>query len=298
MCGAAALGAVALSGAGGAHAAVPAEPACAACPAIVAQARTDAERPAASALCERLVGGLVELGRYRAAFDERPRYIDLFPTIYWNITEATVRDAAAGRFAHPIAAVADMAAFLDAYEVNRARWDADGTAEPHWAAHYRLAADADRDFAAIGQGAASETPDAVEAVLGSAIRAHVAYDLPRALRATFQARLDPSLSEADLHTDFLRIDTSIEAAQQPSEVEISAAIAAASTWDKRLMAWAGADWMRALIIRETHSVLEMRRDAWRAAFADASLPTGDAPQPRGDAARLEAEGRAACAAAG
>jgi hypothetical protein len=274
------------------------DPACAACPAIIAEARAGAERAAAPGLCARLVGELVELGRYRAAFDAKPRYIDVFPAIYWQITEATVSDAGAGRFAHPIAVVQDVTAFLDAYETNRARWDAAGAAEAHWATHFRLAADADRQFGAIGQGAASETPDAVAAVLDAAIRAHVAFDLPRALRASFRSRFDPTLTEPELKTDFARIDASIEAAQAPSAAEIYAAVAKTSSWDQRLLAGPGTEWMGSMVAGEAHSVLTMRAAAWRAAFADAPLPTGDTPQPAVDASTLEAEGRAACGGVG
>jgi hypothetical protein len=268
---------------------------CGYCPAIVSQARTDAERRAEPAMCYALVGALGELEAYRSAFDKRPLYINLFPVIYWTITDIEFRRISEGAFAHPFEKLTELVDFFDAFEVNRLRWDTTGAAEPHWQAHYLLARDADRDFGAIGQGAASDTPSAVDAVLSSAIAAHIKFDLPRAIRASFAQRLDPSLTEADLHDDYLKTDATFAAAAGPSAAELFAAVTAKSTWNKRLLDTVGADWMADLIASKTDAVLAMRRQAWAAAVGDAPLPTGDAPQPSGDHARLEAEGRAACA---
>jgi hypothetical protein len=272
---------------------VPAE--CAFCPTVAAQAGGGAAGQLGDQLCFALVGALGELDVHRQAFHRRPRYIDLFPTVYWNVTEIDFARLAHGEFAHPVDKLEELVVFFDAYKANRLSWETTGKAEPHWLKHYKLAAQADQDFGAIGQGSAFDTPDAVQHALGSAVSAHVDYDLPRAIRAAFEVRQDRSLTFADLAGDYARTDATIDASAATT-AEIFAAIKATSTWKPELLYPASNHWLAQMVEDNNATVIRIRRRAWAVAAGPGPLPTRDAAQPVGDHAALEREGREACAA--
>jgi hypothetical protein len=280
---------------GGAAAGEPASPAaaCGLCPAIVAQVAGEADQALALTDCLALVGQQAELGGLRAAFLARPRYSDLFPTIYWHVTDIDFRRLAAGDFALPIETMDEVLAFYDAYQVNRLAWETGGAMEPHWARAYRLAEAADEDFGAIGQGSVMDTPEAVRTVLLAAMSAHIDYDLPRVIRGTFQPRPGRVWEPDQLQADFFATDATINASMA-SAGEIFAAIQATSTWRKSLLGDANLDLMRDVLAETNQQVLDMRHRAWEVARAPGPLPTGAAPQPPSGRNRLAALGRSLC----
>lgn len=266
---------------------------CGYCPAIVAQVAGDADRAAARLRCDALIGQQRELGATRDAFLARPRYVDLFPTIYWRVTEIDFQRLAAGDFAHPIETMDEVLAFYDAYRFNRLAWETGGTPEPHWARAYALAAEADEDFGAIGQGSVSDTPDAVRAVLLAAMSAHIDDDLPRVIRGTFAPRPGRVSDPDRLWPDYLATDATINAAMADA-AEIYRAIQATSTWRKALLGDENLALMRDALADTNRQVLAMRHRAWSVAVAGGPLPTGDAPQPPGNLEALALKGRQAC----
>ena len=266
---------------------------CAVCPTVAARQSSEDDRQAALELCYTGVGVLSELDRRRAAFRLRPRYMDLFPTIYWNVTDIEFRRIGQGDFAHPLDKLSEIALFYDAWAANRSSWEARGEAEPHWAIHYRLAAQADADFGAIGEGSTFDTPDAARDVLDSAVSAHVDYDLPRAIRAGFDTRRDRSLILADFAADYALTDATIDRSTA-SAAEIYQAIRETSKWSPLVLAAGSLAWLRQIVASENATVITKRHHAWEVAMGTKPLPTGDAPQPSGDHAALAREGRAAC----
>ena len=122
--------------------------------------------------------------------------MNLFPTVYYNVTQLEMqRLADGGTFAYPVEHMEEMLDFFDAYKVNRDVWNSGGIAEPHWQAAFNKAIAADLNPGWIAGWAARE-------VLNSAIEAHVQYDLPRALRYSFENIFDPRLIPVDLLPDF------------------------------------------------------------------------------------------------
>lgn len=268
-------------------------PECGLCPAIVAQVEGEADKALALVDCQALIGQQVELGALRANFLARPRYSDLFPTVYWHVTEIDFRRLAQGDFAHPIETMDEVLAFYDAYRVNRLAWETGGAMEPHWARAYALAAEADADFGAIGQGSVSDTPDAVRTVLLAAMTAHIEYDLPRVVRGTFQPRPGRVSDPAALKADFFATDATIDASMA-SAGEIYRAIQTTSTWRRSLLADDNLGLMRDALAEANGVVIDLRHRAWDVAVGPGALPTGTAPQPPSDRERLAAKGRAAC----
>lgn len=266
---------------------------CGYCPAIVAQLGDGQARSAGLAACEALVGQQVELGAYRSAFLIRPRYVDLFPTIYWHVTEIDFRRLAAGDFRHPLETMDEVLAFYDAYKVNRIAWETGGRPEPHWSKAYGLAQEADADFGAIGQGSVVDTPQAVRDVLAAAMTAHIAYDLPRAVRETFKPTPGRVSEPAELKDDFFATDQTINASMA-SAGEIYHAIQTTSTWRKDLLGDSNLAVMANGFAEANALVLNLRHRAWDVAVAGGELPTGAAAQPRTDRDQLRAKGRGVC----
>jgi hypothetical protein len=164
--------------------------------------------------------------------------------------------------------------------------------ESHWKRHYDLAAEAEADFGAIGEGSAFDTPDAVSGVLSSAIEAHVDFDLARAIRASRERRFHPALTDADLAADFAKVD-----AQQASDLagrEIFEVVRATSKWNRRLLSKTAFRWMNRMVKSNTDGVVEGRMKAWKIAVEGGPLPTGELPQPDWDHAALLARGQRTC----
>lgn len=148
-----------------------------------------------------MVAMVWELHNYRQKFLEKGDMINLFPTAYYHTTMIEMKSIAAGSFAYPIEKLRQMIAFFEAYRVNRTNWD-NGSAEnvePHWQEHFR--------YAESEEAQSNIFCTKVAYVLGSAIVAHVKYDLPRAIHYAFNYRYNRSITQGSiLIKDFLATD--------------------------------------------------------------------------------------------
>lgn len=279
---------------------LPAPPPCSPCERIAAQSATPAEKAESRRLCHALYGALGELRGYRQAFVSAPKGADLFPDMYYNVTQATLARLAAGDFRHPIETMDQMLAFYDAYRLNRQSWSKTGhAADPWWQSYYDLAAVVDRNIAAASADphlttAARNFFDAtiwhVPGLRDEGVKAHVSYDLPRAIRAAFARRFHPALTEADLRIDFDRSDETIRIATAPASRDIAEAAAHLGPWGTHAVdlwrLWQG-DSLRST----ADDAIRLRHVAWNDAFDRARTL---APAPASDHASLERAGAAAC----
>ena len=252
--------------------------ACAACVQVILQS-DPAGAVEARMLCARAAGAFVRLGHWRDAFLAEPRYAELFPVVYWHVTRAELQWVAEGHYTHPLEILRQIDVFFDAYDWNRTRFDAGLPPEPHWAAHFSAAADADREFGQIGRGMAFDTPDTVDQVLSSGVIAHIDFDLPRALRFAFAARQDKQVSADALAADFRAADGIFPIANVGMVADLKATIRATSDWDLSLLRPEVLGWFDEIAARSQTMVLQRRHLAWANAFASTPLPIGDAPQP-------------------
>ena len=146
-----------------------------------------------------LLGVLVDLNEYRQVFLKTGEFINLFPTAYFNTTLLEMENISNNEFDFPVEKMQQMLEFYHAYQYNRSKWET-RTAEQHWTTHFNDAttwyANLDAFCAKIGDA------------LGTAILAHVKYDLPRAIRVAYSKRpaYHSALTQAQLVADFNKTD--------------------------------------------------------------------------------------------
>lgn len=70
-----------------------------------------------------LLGMLEELSIYRNQFLIDGKWINLFPTAYYNTTMLEMKDIIRNDFQHPVEKMKQMLAFYDAYKYNRILWN-------------------------------------------------------------------------------------------------------------------------------------------------------------------------------
>ncbi len=263
------------------------------CACMATRALPAADRQAGLKLLHTMVGALHELGRYRADFDSRRRYIDLFPMVYWHTTSIELRRLAEGEFVYPLEKLRQLLIFYDAYKVNRDRWDATATAEGHWQRHFLAAAAADLEFGGVARGRALETPAAIKHVLMSGFSAHIDYDLPRTLRQSFRLSNGQTLASFELRRDFLSTAVTLRAASKSASNQVTKAVRRISSWGPLLRVVASL--LAPQTIEQLYSaVIKMRNDAWTLAASGAPVPTGSVPSPVSDHSQLEHQGVVAC----
>lgn len=168
---------------------------------LLAKAVSPAEKAELKKHYYTMVAMVWELHNYRQKFLEKGDMINLFPTAYYHTTIIEMKAIAAGSFIYPIEKLKQMMAFFDAYRVNRVNWDNGLTdqVEPHWQEHFRYAESDDAQ--------SNLFCTRVAYVLGSAIVAHVKYDLPRAINYAFNNRYDKRITQGSiLIKDFLATD--------------------------------------------------------------------------------------------
>jgi len=263
---------------------------CDICSRIASQSQTSDGQAESLRLCYMLFGALKELGDYRAAFLSNFDFINLFPTVYYDVTQLEMQRLAAGTtFAHPIEHMQEMLAFFDAYKFNRDIWNAGGIAEPHWQAAFVAAFAADMNPAML-------TAIDIQNVLTAAINAHVQYDLARALSYSFNHNFESNLTPDDLQPDFLASNQTLQDSAATAATDIYNAVNASGSstaflWPLFQQAW---DAFRGI----TRGVIAMRQQAWSAGL------TGNLPRDLDDSALiaqplsndgfLETEGTASC----
>ncbi|PYQ27703.1 MAG: hypothetical protein DMF56_19030 [Acidobacteria bacterium] len=219
-------------------------------------------------LSRQLLGAISTLAKYREAFLREGKPIDVFPAAYFHVTAIEMDRIANGDFSYPIEKMQQLVAFFDAYEYNRHAWETGGTAEPHWQKHF--------DEARAGLSAGYDYQDALQ----SGITAHVDFDLPRALRDSFEHRFHQNIPIEQLGPDFTKTNDTLRQANGPTlddwnrvspDFTVPFVVAGGKLWgDSR-----------------TNDVINRRENAWELAFGNGALKTHDAPQPSIDPAALE-----------
>jgi hypothetical protein len=146
-------------------------------------------------------GILDSLGEMRDHFLRTGDMKDLFPAIYYNTTDIEFKAILNDEMAHPVQKMGMMENFYDAYLMNRAAFDSGGlnAVEPHWRDYYRSAQEANKLLAETGFGDQLMLAGAACKVLNDGVKAHVDFDLPRAIRASVP---DSDVGRQKLRADF------------------------------------------------------------------------------------------------
>ena len=165
------------------------------CESLINIGKTEAERIELQKDYWILLGILDDLNKYRQAFLSEGQLINLFPTAYYHTTFSEMKNIASLKFYYPIEKMRQMIAFYDAYKWNRNQWEQNtGLCESHWLQHFqhsnRVLTNFDFFCSTIGDN------------LGTAILAHVYYDLPRALRYARNHKFNIQASDNVLQKDF------------------------------------------------------------------------------------------------
>jgi hypothetical protein len=235
-----------------------------------------------------LLGALKELGDYRTSFLSKFDFINLFPTVYYEVTQLEMqRLAAGGTFSHPIAHMQQMLAFFDAYKFNRDIWNSGGIAEPHWRAAFVAATSANIS--------PTLTLLDLERVVDAGITAHVEYDLPRALRDSFKNTFELNLTPDDLRPDFIASNQTLRDSMAISAADIQNAVSGPSWLFPSIQEML--DYAAGI----TDGVISKRVLAWDEASGDFLPPEIDGtplvPQPAINHGLLEMTGTMNCVAA-
>ena len=241
---------------------------------------SSAEKRKLQELSRELLGALAMLSEHREAFLRDGKPIDVFPAAYYHVTAIEMERIANGEFTHPIEKMQQLIAFFSAYETNRQAWDHGTRVETHWQSHFR---------------ATSEGPSAgwdYGQALYTGITAHVDFDLPRAIRDSFDNRFHGDLTRDDLRMDFNMTNDTLRRANTPTLDDwIRVAPDRSGEWAGNIGQWG---WVGELA---TNNVLDHRSAAWNLAAPGKDLPTKAEPQPPTDRAALARAADAACGAA-
>jgi N-acetylneuraminic acid mutarotase len=269
----------------------PSLPPCSICAAIANQYANTQAKHESVRLCHILMGALKELGDYRTSFLKNPRFVNIFPTVYYNTTSIEMQRMAAGDFRHPVQKMRQMLAFFDSYKWNRDAYDAGRKPEPQWRGYYTAANAAENRMR-------SKLPDLFPDTLGLAVLrvitegvvAHVDYDFPRALRYAFRNHAPDSV---DLD-DFIKTNETIRLSADASANDIYYAFRGSYPWNTLLEVPTLAHWLNDKL-GITQSVIDKRMRAWKLAFqrGNVPLPTSEA-QPTTNHELLMQQGMAYC----
>ena len=224
-------------------------------------------------LYRELLGVMERLANYRENFLNNFKVVDIFPDSYFNTTRAEMDKIANGERTYPVEKMQEMLAFYDAFEYNRQKADTGNIndIEPHWRDYYNSA----NQIQNYGNTTMSDIIRLTEA--GS--KAHIDYDLPRAIRQTFDSRPNQSITADDLKQEFdASEDIFADALQGTLDDLYQAAskqgVGALSGFVSPDLMGTFAKWMG-----KKKDIINQRKEAWKRAFDGKQLPTGDKPQP-------------------
>ena len=273
------------------------------CDKIAAQSQSPSDQTESKQLCQMLLGALAELGAYRAAFLKNFDFVNLFPTVYYAITQQEMSNLAGAEFSYPIEKMQQMLAFFDAYEFNRNAWDSGSSPEAHWLLYYDAASLANQNLASGSSffnlyGLLTPNLSNISNVLTSGINAHVEYDLPRALRYSF-ANAFQNVTSDELYPDFLNTNQTFSEASAAINSDLNNA-AFGPLISRSITAWVVSfiEAVAAYFYNDTTLVISLRQQAWTDAFSGSVLLDSDgtvmAPQPVADHGNLQAIGEILC----
>lgn len=123
-------------------------------------------------LYTKLLGVAKDLGAYRKMYLETENLIDVFPTVYYHMTVIELNKIRKGEITYAADKMKQMLYFYDAYHYNRSQKE---KREEHWRRHFEQVANAGN----------YDLCQSFRKVMTSAIRAHVRFDLARAIRHAY-----------------------------------------------------------------------------------------------------------------
>lgn len=225
--------------------------------------------------------------------DENSRPFDSrwwFTSSYVRTTEGAVQEAEAGTFADAVFIYRLIAYFEKLYLDNMAAADAGRSVEPHWQRAFDVAARADsrsRIYARPREDAANQSylPDVVASVV-AASRAHVRFDLPRAM-AWVHATPVSGMADTDFNShvsDFMAMAAVFERATLAANVDV----AKQTKLPLKLMPRQVQEWGMRFLFRA--DLIEERAFAWECAQQlVATHSAGTNPYTETEAGQLEGD---------
>lgn len=198
---------------------------------------------------------------------------DIFPTFYYHTTVNSLAKINEGNLAYPDIALEEIIRFYSAYEYNRLQVKK----ESHWEAYYDEAASIYKSNTPISSGDALGGAYGLYSagLLSLAVKAHIEFDLPRALSSIFIENQNMSASEKEeMKKDFFSFDDVFEKASEDGFNDLSKAILEANPG----LLPAGINLVPGKIAFGKYSAQEKRKKAWENAEKK-SLPTKDAKPP-------------------
>jgi len=224
--------------------------------ALLNGAKTDNEKKEREEYYLKMLGVLDQLNSYRTQFIANGDLINLFPTIYYHTTSLEVDKIRVNSFKYPVEKMRQMLYFFDAYKLNRTNFNNNIQAEAHWQKHF----DEVKSANANPNGIQSWFCDQIRKVLNSAVRAHVKYDLPRAIRYAFDNRTDRTISANMISADFFSTNSLFTQAQILSVADIKVHHAICGTLAPIV---ANQEWLGAI---STSEIIDWRTKAFKDAI--------------------------------
>ena len=180
--------------------------------ALLNSAADKKERDEREVMYLKLIGLLNDLQGYRNSFISNGDLVNLFPTIYYHTTYLEMDRIRIDVFEHPVEKMRQMLYFYDSYIMNRRQFDMNKSCgEEHWSRHFKEVEDSKSLL-----GSQNLFCNGLRKVLNSAIRAHVRFDLARAIRFAFDSRSDIKIVAKMLENDFLKTNTLFSESQKLS----------------------------------------------------------------------------------
>ncbi|WP_298139670.1 VWA domain-containing protein [Flavobacterium sp.] len=186
----------------------------------------------------KMLGILTELKTYRSSFLADGKLVNLFPTVYYHTTWLEVNRIRKNMFDYPTEKMRQMLYFYDSYKYNRIKYDSGSICEPHWQKHFDEVNAANNSN--IISNINSHTCNSIRLVINSAIRAHVKFDLARAIRHAYDNRSNTNISPEMLESDFLSTETIFSEANALSIPDINNKHGYCGTIGGWNMSWFGA----------------------------------------------------------
>jgi hypothetical protein len=267
------------------------------CDRIEQQLQSRSDRQEARHLSLMLLGALFELSVYRDRFIKEPSFKNLFVAEYYNSTREDLRKLANWDFNYPIEKMEQMLAIFDAFKANRIGWP--HAAEEHWKIYYDQAREQDKQIL-LDSNPVKNAPflNSVDSLVDLAVTARVSYDLPRALKYSFDHRFHASAFTTpgeveSLRVDFLKCEQTLDRARTDTEDDIRTAAKSNSAWFSWFQRYfqpyfEGKDSLP--IFENTAEVRARRVEAWREAFDTGAIRMPESSQPVSNREQLEAEG--------
>lgn len=220
---------------------------------LVDRAKSEREKIVTEELYIELLGVLEELERYRNNFIANGDYIDLFPTAYFHTTMSEMLNIVRNKnYNYPIEKMQQMKAFYEAYGVNRQNWANGKTnlVEAHWKIHFQETTEALK---------ATKIPDCylIGESLTSAIKAHVIYDLPRAIAYAYKNRFNVNLTSKQLLSDFNKTDGIFSVTNAKTQDDIDKAGRCGWYWQH-----IGNEYFNGGPFLNDKDVVKLRKEAW------------------------------------